>query len=155
VPVEDDVLSFLAHHVTDSIRTLEGCLTRLKAHALLEGQPVPLSRARDLLSDVVGTATLHYTVERITRGVANHYDLDADQLAGRSRKRLVVSARHVAMYFCHQLTEKSLQSIGLAFGGRDHSTVSYALKKVSDRLDVEDAFESELKSARRAIDAAA
>jgi chromosomal replication initiator protein len=128
----DDVQDWLAANTGGSVRQLEGVLTRLETLARLHGRPPALDAVRDALA---ADADAHRpTVERIAQRVGRHFRLDPRQLQARDRSRNVLLPRQVGMYLARQLTPLSLQQIGAYFGGRDHSTVLHACRKVEQAL---------------------
>src|SRR5690625_394594 len=150
--LEPDVVAFIAEHVTQNIRALEGALTRLVAHAQLDGVRITLSVARGLLSGLVDNEPKPVSIESIQTIVAEIINITITQLSARTRTRNVVTARHLAMYFSKEMTTNTLKSIGLVFGGRDHSTVICACNAVTDRMDVDAKFRDLVDEARSAID---
>lgn len=150
--LEPDVVAFIAEHVTQNIRALEGALTRLVAHAQLDGGRITLSVARGLLSELVDNEPKPVSIESIQTIVSELINIPIAQLSARTRTRDVVTARHLAMYFSKEMTTNSLKSIGLRFGGRDHSTVIHACNAVTDRMDVDAEFRDLVDEARSAIE---
>jgi chromosomal replication initiator protein len=136
--VPETVLEFIASHVPNNIRELEGALTRITAYAALTQQEITLDMATDVLQDLIPTAsqrTLH--PEEIIGATAAATGLSPADLTGPSRRQPLVRARQTAMYLCRELTDLSLPKIGRAFGGRDHTTVMHALDRVKS-LMIED-----------------
>ncbi|MDE0288059.1 MAG: chromosomal replication initiator protein DnaA [bacterium] len=130
-PVPGMVLEFIAQHVTDNIRELEGALTRVTAYAALTNQPITLDLAKDQLRDLIpATPGRPPTGPEILAMTAATHGFSVGDLQGPSRRGPVVLARHSAMYLCRTLTDLSLPKIGKLFGGRDHSTVSHAIDKI-------------------------
>lgn len=129
--VPADVLEFIASKISTNIRELEGALIRVTAFANLNRQPVDLGLAeivlKDLIPDPVGP---EITAKQIMEQTAVYYGVTIDDLCGGSRSRVLVTARQIAMYLCRELTDLSLPKIGQQFGGRDHTTVMHADRKV-------------------------
>ena len=150
--LEPDVVAFIAEHVTQNIRALEGALTRLVAHAQLGGGRITVAVARGLLSELVDNEPKLVSIESIQTIIADLIEIPVSQLSARTRTRDVVTARHLAMYFSKEMTTHSLKSIGLRFGGRDHSTVIHACNAVTDRMDVDTDFRTQVEEARSAIE---
>ena len=129
--VPADVLEFIASKISTNIRELEGALIRVTAFANLNRQPVDLGLAeivlKDLIPDPVGP---EITAKQIMDQTAVYYGVTIDDLCGSSRSRVLVTARQIAMYLCRELTDLSLPKIGQQFGGRDHTTVMHADRKV-------------------------
>jgi chromosomal replication initiator protein len=137
----DEVLEYIATRITSNIRELEGALIRVTAFASLNRQPVDFTLAEVVLKDLVPTdQPVQITIGTIQAETASYYALTVDDLCSSSRSRQLVTARQIAMYLCRELTELSLPKIGQAFGGRDHTTVMHADRKIR-----------ELMSERRAI----
>ncbi len=135
-----DVLEFVATNVTNNIRELEGCLISLLARASLENREINIDLARDVLRVVVNEVRSPITIEQIQRTVCEFFDIPEDLLRAKTRKQEIVIARQVAMYLAKDLTNASLKTIGLHFGGRDHSTVIHAYQAVEDRMKTDAQF---------------
>lgn len=130
-PVPTEVLEFIAIHVLDNVRELEGALTRVTAYAALTEQKVTLEMASEVLSDLTpADHSTPLTPDDIIRRTADTYSVTPFELTGPSRKQPLARIRQIAMYLCRDLTELSLPKIGQAFGGRDHTTVMHAVDKV-------------------------
>jgi chromosomal replication initiator protein len=131
----DDVLEYIASKISTNIRELEGALIRVTAFANLNRQEVDLSLAEVVLKDLISdNDTGEITVATIMAQTADYFGLTIDDLSGSSRSRVLVTARQIAMYLCRELTELSLPKIGQAFGGRDHTTVMHANRKVRELM---------------------
>jgi chromosomal replication initiator protein len=129
--VPDDVLEFIASRISTNIRELEGALIRVTAFASLNRQPVDMSLAEIVLRDLIpDDASSQVTPATIMAQTAAYFGLTLDDLQGQSRSRVLVTARQIAMYLCRELTDLSLPKIGQQFGGRDHTTVMHADKKI-------------------------
>ncbi|PSQ78997.1 MAG: chromosomal replication initiator protein DnaA [Bacteroidetes bacterium QH_8_67_23] len=152
IELPDQIIEFMAHNIKSNIRDLEGALIRLMAHASLHERDLDLSLAKDVLKDLVSESRSALTVEEIQRIVCEHLSIEEDSLRGKTRKRDVVRARQIAMFFCKQLTGHSLKTIGLHFGGRDHSTVIHSNERVEEQMEVDPQFEKTVEDLRRKID---
>jgi chromosomal replication initiator protein len=129
--VPADVLEYIASRIATNIRELEGALIRVTAFASLNRQPVELALAEAVLRDLVPTDGVpEITGATIMAQTAAYYGLTIEDLQGSSRSRVLVTARQIAMYLCRELTELSLPKIGQLFGGRDHTTVMHAERKI-------------------------
>jgi chromosomal replication initiator protein len=127
----DDVLEYIASKISSNIRELEGALIRVTAFASLNRQPVDLGLAEIVLKDLIpNEAGPEITSSTIMAQTASYFSLSLDDLCGTSRSRVLVNARQIAMYLCRELTELSLPKIGETFGGRDHTTVMHADRKI-------------------------
>ncbi|GIF24932.1 chromosomal replication initiator protein [Actinoplanes tereljensis] len=131
----DDVLEFIASRVSSSIRELEGALIRVTAFASLTRSAVQLSLAEEVLRDFMPDgAGPEITADQIMVSTADYFGVSLEDLRGHSRSRVLVNARQVAMYLCRELTDLSLPRIGQAFGGRDHTTVMHADRKIRQHM---------------------
>lgn len=129
--VPDDVLEFIAGRIERNIRELEGALIRVTAFASLNQQPADLSLAQVVLRDLIHDAAVgDIDAATIMAVTAEYYQLSLDELCGPSKTRPIAFARQIAMYLCRELTELTLPAIGKTFGGRDHTTVMHAVKKI-------------------------
>ena len=127
----DDVLEYIASKISTNIRELEGALIRVTAFASLNRQSVDLSLAEIVLKDLIpNELTPAITGATIMAQTAAYFSLTLDDLCGTSRSRVLVNARQIAMYLCRELTDLSLPKIGQTFGGRDHTTVMHADRKI-------------------------
>ncbi|MDO5495111.1 MAG: chromosomal replication initiator protein DnaA [bacterium] len=131
----DEVLSFIASRISTNIRELEGALIRVTAFANLNRQPVELSLAELVLRDLVTDADLQeITPALIMKETSEYFSISVETLCAADRSRVTASARQIAMYLCRELTELSLPKIGQTFGGRDHTTVMYAYRKIAQQM---------------------
>lgn len=137
--IPSEVSEYLAEHIQSNIRELEGALTRLVAYSQVSCKPITLELAREAFADILppeANASLAapslLTIRSIQEQVCTYFKLDLQEFLSKKRNRKLVLPRHIAMYLCRTLTDYSLPVIGQEFGGRDHSTVVYALKKIED-----------------------
>ena len=151
VPVPQKVKEFLAHKITSNVRELEGALTRLVAHAQLIGGALTLETAQDLLQDLLRAHDRRLTMEEIQKRVAEHFKIRVSDMSSARRSRAVARPRQVAMYLSKQLTSRSLPEIGRAFGGRDHTTVMHAVRKVEELMATDQSFAEDLELLRRTL----
>jgi chromosomal replication initiator protein len=149
--VPDTVLEFLALKVVSNIRELEGALNRIIAHADVTKSMITLESTQDVLQDLLRAHDRRITIDEIQRKVAEHYSIRLTDMHSARRARNVARPRQVAMYLAKQLTSRSLPEIGRKFGGRDHTTVMHAVRKVEE-LVVEDAsFAQDIDILKRAL----
>jgi chromosomal replication initiator protein len=126
-----EVLEFIASRIQTNIRELEGALIRVTAFASLNRQPVDLALAEQVLKDLIPDgAEAQITTSMIMAQTASYFDVTIEDLCGQSRTHTLVGARQIAMYLCRELTDLSLPKIGAQFGGRDHTTVMHAERKI-------------------------
>jgi len=132
INLSKDVAEFLAHKITSSVRELEGALTRLTAHVTLVGREVDIEIAQDLLQDLLRASDRRTTIDQIQKKVSEHFNLKISDMHSARRSRIIARPRQIAMYLSKNLTTRSLPEIGRKFGGRDHTTVIHAIKKVEE-----------------------
>ncbi len=149
--VPQRVLEFLAHKITSNIRELEGALNRVVAHATLVGRAVTLETTQELLQDLLRAHDRRVTIEEIQKRVAEHFNVRIADMHSARRARAVARPRQVAMYLAKQLTSRSLPEIGRKFGGRDHTTVMHAVKKVVQLSETDAAFAEDVELLRRML----
>ena len=149
--VPRDVLEFLAQRITANIRELEGALNRIMVYASFVGKPVSLDMARDVLSDLLRAHERRATIEDIQRRVAEYYNVPLTDMLSERRAREIARPRQVAMYLSKQLTRRSLPDIGRKFGGRDHTTVIHAVKRIENLRADDKALDEDVDVLRRML----
>jgi len=152
VAVPQKVLEFLAHKITSNVRELEGALTRIVAHATLVGRDITLESTQDLLRDLLRANDRRVTIDEIQKKVADYYNVRISDMHSPRRARAVARPRQVAMYLCKTLTQRSLPEIGRKFGGRDHTTVMHAVKKVEELMIEEKTIAEDIDLLRRMLE---
>lgn len=152
IDISPDVITFIAHNIKSNIRELEGSLIRLLAHATLRQAEISLPFAREVLKDLIKESRISLTIEEIQRITCQYFNIPEDQVRAKTRKQEVVQARQVAMYFCKKYTNHSLKTIGLHFGGRDHTTVIHAIKNVEDFVEVDPKYREMVEEIRNKIE---
>ena len=152
--VDPQVLELLAHRIDSNIRQLEGALKQLVAHAQLVQGTVDSSTAETILKREYDVGAEHRQVkaEEIIEGVATYFSLSTDELVSRTRRQKISNARQKAMYLTREMTNLSYASIGLRFGGRDHSTVIHANQSVENQIDTDPKFAEMIEEVRHKID---
>lgn len=151
IALNQDVIEFIAQNIKSNIRELEGALIRLLAHSTLHQRELNLQLAKEVLRDLVRDKQVNLTIEEIQHIVCEYLNIDEDRVRAKTRKREVVRARQIAMYFCKKLTQHSLKTIGLHFGGRDHSTVIHANNTVEDHMETDEQFKNTVEEIGRRI----
>ncbi|MFD0864492.1 chromosomal replication initiator protein DnaA [Tessaracoccus lubricantis] len=131
------VLELIASRIPTNIRELEGALTRVAALASLNAQEITEELTQQVLNDLMPEDAAPVDAQTIMAATAGYYGITHDDLTGASRVATIASARQVAMYLCREMTELSLPKIGSKFGGRDHSTVLHAVRKISEKIGVD------------------
>lgn len=137
--LDNEVCFFLASHVQRNIRELEGCIHRLKAFQTLTGNDMTIELVKDILSNTITGTQQTLTVEAIKRCVASHFNIRPLDLTSAKKQKVIAVPRQIAMYLCRHHLKESFPEIGMKFGGKDHTTVMHAVKKVEKRM-AEDTF---------------
>ncbi len=152
IELPQDVVECIAANVTTNIRELEGCLISLLAKASLEEREISVDLAREVLRVVVGDIKSPITIEEIQRLVCDYFGIPEDLIRAKTRKQEIVNARQIAMFLAKELTNSSLKTIGLHFGGRDHSTVIHAYQSVEDQMRLDQKYNTNVMQIRRRLD---
>ena len=153
VQIDPAVLTFLAHRISSNVRVLEGALTRLFAFGSLVGRKIDMDLATECLSDVLRASQRKVTIEEIMRKVCEHYNLRMSDMLSPRRARSVARPRQMAMFLSKTLTSKSLPEIGRRFGGRDHTTVLHAVRKIEELKGSDSQIADDLEMLRRMLEA--
>ncbi|MRR32332.1 chromosomal replication initiator protein DnaA, partial [bacterium] len=151
IDLSQDVVECIAANVTSNIRELEGCLIGLLAKASLEGREINVDLAKEVVRMVVGDVRSPITIETIQRTVCDYFSIPEDLLRAKTRKQEIVSARQIAMFLAKDLPNSSLKTIGLHFGGRDHSTVIHAYQSVEDQMRIDPKYQAHVLQIRRRL----
>jgi chromosomal replication initiator protein len=146
------VLEFLAHKITSNVRELEGALNRVVAHSTLVGRDISLEVTQEVLHDLLRANDRRVTIEEIQKRVAEHFNVRIADMHSARRARAVARPRQVAMYLAKQLTSRSLPEIGRKFGGRDHTTVMHAVRKVEELRSADSSFSEDVELLRRMLE---
>jgi chromosomal replication initiator protein len=150
--VGGDVIEFLARRITSNVRELEGALNRVVAYATLVGKAVDLDFTRQVLADVLRAHEKKITIDEIQRKVADYYTVKLSDMMSARRAREVARPRQVAMYLAKKLTPRSLPEIGRRFGGRDHTTVMHAVKRIDELRAADRELEADIGHLSRLLD---
>lgn len=146
VYLDNSIAEFIAENITSNIRELEGSLIRLLAYSSLHGIDISLNMVSDILGDTIRKTNKPITIESIQKHIADYYLIPVEQIIGSSRRQEVAEVRQIAMYLCKQLTSSSLKTIGINFGGRDHSTVIHSVKKVESMINNDTIFSKTIQT---------
>jgi len=145
VPLPDNVAIYIAGKIKSNIRELEGSLIRLIAYASLTGQEISLRLAQDVLKNILDHEDKAVTIEIIQKFVADYYNLKMIDLKSRNNAKSVAMPRQIAMYLAKTLTLRSLPEIGRRFGGRDHTTVLHAVRKIEGLIGTDTTLAAEIE----------
>ena len=151
IELSKDIIEFLAHKITTSVRELEGALTRLAAHVTLVGRTVNLEIAEDLLQDLLRASDRRTTIDQIQKKVAEHFNVKMSDMHSARRSRTIARPRQIAMFLAKNLTTRSLPEIGRKFGGRDHTTVIHAIKKVKELVKNDSSLSEDIEILTRSL----
>jgi chromosomal replication initiator protein len=150
--VDPQVIEFLARRITSNVRELEGALNRVVAYATLVGKPVDLDFTRHVLTDVLRAHEKKVTIDEIQRKVAEYYTIKLSDMMSARRSRDVARPRQMAMYLAKRLTPRSLPEIGRRFGGRDHTTVMHAVKRIDELRATDPELDADVGRLTRMLD---
>ena len=151
IEVPRKVMEFLAHRITSNVRELEGALNRVVAHAQLIGRAITLESTQEVLHDLLRANDRRISIDDIQKQVAAHFNIRLADMHSARRARSIARPRQVAMYLAKQLTSRSLPEIGRKFGGRDHTTVMHAVRKVEELRDTDASFAEDLELLKRML----
>jgi len=152
VEIPSKVLEFISHRIISNVREMEGALNRLVAHATLVGTAITVETAQIVLQDLLRSSNRKITIEEIQKKVAEHFNIRITDMHSPRRSRSVARPRQIAMYLAKSITSRSLPEIGRKFGGRDHTTVMHAVKKIEE-LKLQDVnFNEDIELLKRLID---
>ncbi|MBM3487885.1 MAG: chromosomal replication initiator protein DnaA [Alphaproteobacteria bacterium] len=152
IRVPEEVLKFLAQRITSNVRELEGALTRLIAEAVLIGRDITMELCQTKLRDLLKANERRVTIEEIQKKVAEHFNIRLSDMGSVRRSRAVARPRQVAMYLAKHLTTRSLPEIGRKFGGRDHTTVIHAVRKIEDLIRTDASLAEDVELLRRGFE---
>jgi chromosomal replication initiator protein len=151
INLPEEVAFFIAQRIRSNVRELEGALRRVIATASFTGRPITLDFAKEALKDLIALQEKLVTIENIQKTVAEYFKIRIADLLSKSRRRSITRPRQIAMSLAKQLTTHSLPEIGDAFGGRDHTTVLHACRKISDLRDSESRIAEDYKNLYRKL----
>ena len=149
--IPQKVMEFLAHKITSNVRELEGALNRITANMQLVGRDITLESAQEELHDLLRSHERRVTIDEIQRRVAEHFTIRLAEMTSDRRAQIVARPRQVAMYLAKQLTTRSLPDIGRKFGGRDHTTVIHAVRKIEELMLTDPLLAEDVELLRRML----
>ncbi|MEE4196117.1 MAG: chromosomal replication initiator protein DnaA [Bacteroidales bacterium] len=151
IEISDEVIDYIASHISSNIRELEGALISLLAQSTLNKKEITLELAKKMIDRLVKNSKKEISVDYIQKVVCDYFNLSPDLLQSKTRKREIVQARQIAMYFSKALTKSSLASIGALIGGKDHATVLHACKTVNNLMDTDKRFKSQIETIEKKL----
>ena len=151
IDLPEEVAFFIAKRIRSNVRELEGALRRVIANAAFTGHPITLDFAKEALKDLLALQEKLVTIDNIQRTVAEYYKIRVADLLSKSRRRSITRPRQVAMSLAKELTTHSLPEIGDAFGGRDHTTVLHACRRIKELRDTENRVREDYQNLLRTL----
>lgn len=140
IEIDEEVIEYIANHITTNIRELEGVLISVLAHATINKKQLNLDLAKEVVEKLVKSTQQDISIEFIKKTVCDYFNIAPEQLKSKTRKREIVQSRQIAMYFAKIFTKNSLASIGSQIGGKDHATVLHACKTVNNLMETDKRF---------------
>ncbi len=151
IELPEDVIEYVATHITDNIRELEGALISLLAQSTLNKKEITLDLAKEMIDKLIKNTKREVSIDYIQKVVCNYFEIPTDSIQSKTRKREIVQARQVAMYFSKNLTKASLATIGSQIGGKDHATVLHACKTVNNLLETDKLFKGQIEEIEKKL----
>ena len=149
--VPDEVIEYIASNITNNIRELEGALISLLAQSTLNKKDITLELTSEMVDKLVKSTRKEISIDYIQKIVCEYFGLPSDVLQTKTRKREIVQARQIAMFFSKSMTKSSLSTIGSIIGGKDHATVLHACKTVNNLKDTDKRFKSQIEDIERRL----
>ncbi|MEX0647409.1 MAG: chromosomal replication initiator protein DnaA [Balneolaceae bacterium] len=155
INIDSNIIEFIAHNFKSNVRDLEGAIIKLLATASLKHvDEIDLLMAKSVLKDMVQTTNSQISIEAIQNYVCEYFGIDTNKVREKTRKQEIVEARQIAMFLSKKFTKSSLKTIGLQFGGRDHSTVIHAISTIEERLSTSPKHKRIIKELEQKIEVA-
>jgi chromosomal replication initiator protein len=151
IELPNDVIEYIAHNITNNVRELEGALISLLAQSTLNRMEVDINLAKQMMKTFVKSVSKEISIESIQKLVCDFLKIPIDQVKAKTRKREIVQARQISMFFAKEMTKASLKTIGTHFGGRDHSTVIHAVQTVNDLIVTDKEFKHNIEEIKKRI----
>ncbi len=155
IDLSNEIIEYIAHNITSNIREMEGCLIKLLANSSLSAKEINFELVKKTVKEISSTRTVNISIDYITKIVCEYLTVDENKVREKNRKKEVVMARQIAMYLSKRLTPSSLKTIGLHFGGRDHSTVIHAYNSIEKSVSEDIKFKETVDTLRNKIELSA
>lgn len=152
INLSGDILEYIATNIVSNIRELEGCLIKILANSSLNSREINIELAKKIVREIATDRKINISIEFITKTVCEYFHVDENKVREKNRKKEVVLARQIAMFLSKKLTKSSLKTIGLHFGGRDHSTVIHAFNNIEETIAVDIQLKENLETIRNKIE---
>tara|TARA_B100001123_G_scaffold326111_1_gene366700 strand:- start:987 stop:1886 length:900 start_codon:yes stop_codon:yes gene_type:complete len=151
IKIPEDIVDYIALQVDTNVRELEGVLISLLAHSTITKKEIDLELTKSVINKIVKNTKKEININYIQEIVSKFFNISIEQMKDKARRKEIVIARQVAMYFSKDFTNNSLKSIGFHFGGRDHSTVIHAVRSVNDMIDTDSIFKNNIEEINKRI----
>lgn len=152
INLDPTVIEFIATNVTNNVREIEGCIVKLLAAHSLDDQEIDLQFTKSTLKDIIRYNAKQLTLETIEKAVCSFFSITPNDLKGKSKKKEIAVVRQIAMYLSKEMTDSSLKTIGLHFGGRDHSTVIHAINTIEKKIGLSNEERKKVEELRKRIE---
>ncbi|MFH1197957.1 MAG: chromosomal replication initiator protein DnaA [bacterium] len=152
IALSNNILEYIAHNITSNIRELEGCLIKLLANSSLNAKEIDLELTKKTVRDISTGRQVTISIDYITKIVCQYFKVEENKVREKNRRKEVVLARQIAMYLSKQITKSSLKTIGLHFGGRDHSTVIHAYNSIENKCENDAQFKEVIDTVKNKIE---
>ena len=152
ISLSHEIIEYIAYNITSNIRELEGCLIKLLANSSLNEKEINFELVKKTVKEIATNRPSNISIDQITKVVCEYYGVEENKVREKNRKKEIVLARQVAMYLAKKLTNASLKTIGLHFGGRDHSTVIHAQNSIDELIQTNKSVKEEVNSLRNKIE---
>lgn len=151
IDLDDEVLEYVATHITNNVRELEGALISLLAQSTLNKKEITINLAKEMIDKLIKNSRREISIDYIQKIVCDYYNIPLNLIQSKTRKREIVQARQVAMFFSKSLTKSSLATIGTQIGGKDHATVLHACKTVNNLIDTDKQFRLQIQDIEKKL----
>ncbi|MFW5804173.1 MAG: chromosomal replication initiator protein DnaA, partial [bacterium] len=151
IDIPNEVIEYIATHISNNVRELEGALISLLAQSTLNKREITLELAKEMIDKLIKNTNREISIDYIQKVVCNYFNIGVDMLQSKTRKREIVQARQVAMFFSKNLTKSSLATIGSQIGNKDHATVLHACKTVNNLLDTDKSFKRQMEEIEKKL----
>jgi chromosomal replication initiator protein len=151
IEMPEEIITYLAQNITNNVRELEGARISLLAHASLNKKELTIDLAKQMIDKLVVTAQKEINIELIQKVICDYFNINIDTLNSKTRKREIVQARQLVMFFAKEYTKSSLAIIGLNCGNKDHATVLHAIRTINNLIETDKQFRSYVKDLERKI----
>ncbi len=151
IEMSEEVVEYIATHITSNVRELEGAMISLLAQSTLNRKDITLDLAKSIIDKIIRNTRKEISIEYIQKIVSNFFNIPMETMHSKTRKREIVQARQIAMYFSKSMTKSSLTTIGFQIGGKDHATVLHACKTINNLIDTDKKFRTQIEEIEKKL----